>query len=264
MTDVFISYAGADRERAREVAETLAALGYDVWWDQRIPVGSSWDKFIPIKVREARCLVVLWSKDAVDSKYVREEVRLADVLGRLAPASLDKTQPPFGFGQMEAAQLEDWHPAHLDHNEWLNLLHRIAELSGPPKTAASDVREELAKAFPRSSSKRLAAFLKRNKNVAITIVLVGILSAGAASIATTVALNDPTSFTRSEVAAAAEDARWDVVQQSRSQEALSAFRRAYPLSRHTLDAVALGAELERARAIETRRQEAIATQLAET
>ena len=263
MTDVFVSYAGIDRERAREVAETLAALGYDVWWDQKIPVGSSWDKFIPTKVREARCLIVLWSKNSIDSKYVREEVRLADTLGRLAPGTLDRTQPPFGFGQMEAAQLEDWHPAQLDHPEWLNLLHRVAELAGPPKTSASDVRDELARAFPRSPVRRVGAFFRRNRKIFIGTAL-GVVAGAGVSITMALLLNDPASYTRSEVAGAVEDAQWDVVKSSGSLEATQAFRQQHPLSRHALEAIALSAQLERNAAVEARQRDATTRQLAES
>jgi hypothetical protein len=46
MPDVFISYASADRDRARLIAEVLATKGWSVWWDREIPPGKSFDEVI--------------------------------------------------------------------------------------------------------------------------------------------------------------------------------------------------------------------------
>ena len=35
MADIFISYASEDRNKAEELAETLRARGWSVWWDER-------------------------------------------------------------------------------------------------------------------------------------------------------------------------------------------------------------------------------------
>ena len=43
MSDVFLSYANADRERAGAVAELLRQRGYSVWWDRTIPPGRVFD-----------------------------------------------------------------------------------------------------------------------------------------------------------------------------------------------------------------------------
>ena len=37
MSDIFISYASADRERAKLVSVTLDRRGWSVWWDRTIP-----------------------------------------------------------------------------------------------------------------------------------------------------------------------------------------------------------------------------------
>jgi len=73
MSDVFISYAHADREAARKVAEALVAHGWSVWWDRIIPVGRKWDEVIEEKLDSATCVVVLWSKASVASQWVKFE-----------------------------------------------------------------------------------------------------------------------------------------------------------------------------------------------
>ena len=62
MSDIFISYASADRERAKVIAEALAARGFSVWWDRVIPPGRQFDEVIEVAVDASRCVVVLWSK----------------------------------------------------------------------------------------------------------------------------------------------------------------------------------------------------------
>ena len=59
MADIFISYASADRERARQLAAVLASQGWSVWWDRTIPPGRTFDQVIEQALQAARCVVVL-------------------------------------------------------------------------------------------------------------------------------------------------------------------------------------------------------------
>ena len=62
MADVMISYARADQDAARILARRLAADGFDVWFDREIPPGETFDEVIDRALREARKVVVLWSR----------------------------------------------------------------------------------------------------------------------------------------------------------------------------------------------------------
>jgi hypothetical protein len=44
LSDIFISYTEEDREKARVLAEALAAQGWDIWWDRSIPAGKIFDE----------------------------------------------------------------------------------------------------------------------------------------------------------------------------------------------------------------------------
>lgn len=46
MADIFLSYAREDRASAERIAQALAGLGYDVWWDPDIPAGPSYTQVI--------------------------------------------------------------------------------------------------------------------------------------------------------------------------------------------------------------------------
>ena len=73
MTDIFISYARADRKKVRPFAEALEEKGNHVWWDLRIRSGSSFDRVIEQALEEARCVIVIWSHNSVESGWVRAE-----------------------------------------------------------------------------------------------------------------------------------------------------------------------------------------------
>lgn len=75
MADIFMSYAKGDRDRARVLAESIERHGWSVWWDRKIPLGTSWDHVIEQQVDAARCIIVLWSKDSIASDWVKTEAR---------------------------------------------------------------------------------------------------------------------------------------------------------------------------------------------
>ena len=50
MSDIFISYANADRSRTEPLAKALEAQGWSVWWDRAIPPGKTFDQVIEVGV----------------------------------------------------------------------------------------------------------------------------------------------------------------------------------------------------------------------
>jgi hypothetical protein len=85
MADIFMSYAKGDRDRARVLAESIERHGWSVWWDRKIPLGTSWDHVIEQEVDAARSIIVLWSKDSIASDWVKTEAREGKARGVLVP-----------------------------------------------------------------------------------------------------------------------------------------------------------------------------------
>jgi TIR domain-containing protein len=109
MADIFISYANEDRETAAKFAELLESVGLRVWWDRRIPAGRTWRSILEDALREMRCLVVLWSKNSVQSPWVTEEAEEARRLGKtIVPVLIEEVEPPIGFRAIQAANLANW------------------------------------------------------------------------------------------------------------------------------------------------------------
>jgi TIR domain len=128
MSDIFISYASEDRDRARQIASALTDHGWSVWWDRQIPFGKTFDKVIEDNLAQAKCVVVLWTRNSVESRWVRAEA--SDGVGRdlLLPVVLERDlKLPLEFKMFQAANLTDWRPGQT-HEEFERLLKSIDTL----------------------------------------------------------------------------------------------------------------------------------------
>jgi hypothetical protein len=108
MAQVFISYARNDAPQARGMAAALERAGHKVWWDRHIPGGTEYGHEIEDALRDADAVVVLWSQDAVNSSWVRDEAADGRDSRRLVPVTIDGTLPPLGFRQLQTIDLAGW------------------------------------------------------------------------------------------------------------------------------------------------------------
>ena len=108
MADVFLSYARADRVTAERLAHAIAEAGRTVWWDRHIKGGTEFSRDIERELDAASRVLVVWSKDAVVSRWVRDEASVAADTGRLVSATIDGTPPPLGFRQFQTIDLKQW------------------------------------------------------------------------------------------------------------------------------------------------------------
>lgn len=129
MADLFISYAREDRPRAEAIAHALKGLGYDVFWDTEIPPGQTWADYIESKLRASKAMVVLWSSHSTGSQWVREEARIGRDAAKLIPVMLDNSPPPFGFGEVQGANLSAWN-GEPDHPDWQRLVKALNVATG--------------------------------------------------------------------------------------------------------------------------------------
>jgi TolB-like protein/cytochrome c-type biogenesis protein CcmH/NrfG len=110
MADVFVSYKAEDRPRVRPLVEALEAEGLAVWWDEQVGGGEAWRESIEQQLDAAACVIVVWSKRSTgpEGRFVRDEASRAARRRTYLPVTIDKVEPPLGFGEMQALNLNGW------------------------------------------------------------------------------------------------------------------------------------------------------------
>lgn len=108
--DVFVSYKAEDRRRVRPLVEALETEGFTVWWDEQIGGGDEWRRSIETHLDEALSVIVVWSRRSIsaDGQFVRDEATRAQRRGTYLPVTIDKIEPPLGFGERHAIDLVRW------------------------------------------------------------------------------------------------------------------------------------------------------------
>ena len=147
MADVFISYARADDAAASQVAEKLAAAGFAVWRDNQLPAHRGYAEVIEERLNQAHAVIVLWSREAAKSQWVRAEADAARNLGTLIQAALDDSLPPLPFNQIHCACLADWN-GDPDHPGWRKLHESVAALAPEPVGAAKPASATIGRDLP--------------------------------------------------------------------------------------------------------------------
>ena len=131
MSDVFLSYASADRPRVGGLIRALERHGWSVWWDPHILPGQRFPQVIQEALDAARCVMVVWSQHSVNSDWVQNETREGARRRILVPVLLDEVRIPLEFQHIQAARLLDWHDTG-PHPEFDKVVQAITALLGPP------------------------------------------------------------------------------------------------------------------------------------
>lgn len=161
MSEIFISYASEDRERARALAGALTGRGWSVWWDRKIPLGKSYDEVIERALAQSRCVIVLWSASSVASEWVRNEAGEGKRREILVPVFLESVEAPLAFRLLNGANLSDWH-SDAPHPEFDRLVEHVGELLGQNARNGSIVTPPAPPEFPpkRTTREMVAEFFK--------------------------------------------------------------------------------------------------------
>lgn len=124
MPDIFISYSRPDEAVARRYADRFIEAGMDVWWDSHLRSGEEWDRVIEDALRSAHAVVVLWSPDAVNSRWVRAEATVAQRQGSLVPAIISPCDLPIVFEMTHTSDLSHWQ-GNSDDGRWQSFLSDV-------------------------------------------------------------------------------------------------------------------------------------------
>lgn len=133
MSDIFISYSSKDRPWVEQFAKALETHGWSVWWDRNIPTGGSFNQVIRRELSAAKCAIVVWSEQSVESEWVQAEASEAKTQDKYLPIKINESEIPLGFTQRTYQSLEDW-DAGVEHAGFAQLLKDVERLvKRPPK-----------------------------------------------------------------------------------------------------------------------------------
>jgi len=139
MADIFVSYASEDLERVKPLVAALEKQGWSVWWDRELVAGPSFDKEIERALDAAHCVVVVWSRTSIESRWVRTEANEGIEREVLVPLLIDNVKPPLAFRIAQTVRMVDW-PEQTGQLE--KVLEGITQLVGKSEAVISKQRAE--------------------------------------------------------------------------------------------------------------------------
>jgi eukaryotic-like serine/threonine-protein kinase len=150
LPDIFLSYSRDDQAAARLFAEGFEREGFSVWWDATLNPGEAFDQVTEKALREAKAVVVLWSKKSVDSRWVRAEAMQANDNKTLVPVMIEACKRPIMFELTHTADLSQW-TGDRKAAAWQSFVAGVrlfVERGGPALAALPTVNTSRASASP--------------------------------------------------------------------------------------------------------------------
>jgi CheY-like chemotaxis protein len=130
-TDLFISYSRNDIEIIKSLTAILQQRGWSVWFDQQLRAGTAFDKAIEQALMNARAVIVAWSRNSVNSDWVRAEAAFALQNAKLFPIRLDDVPLPLRFTHVHTLDISKW-DGSTEHDALQALVTHLAEAIGKP------------------------------------------------------------------------------------------------------------------------------------
>lgn len=130
MKEIFISYTRCNKNVAKSFAVQFERRGWSVFLDFEIDFGTFFPTVIEEALKSAKCVVVLWSRESIDSNWVIEEADEGKRCGTLIPVLIDDikgNEIPLGFRRIQTARLINW-DGKESHPEFQRLLESISKL----------------------------------------------------------------------------------------------------------------------------------------
>jgi hypothetical protein len=91
--DVFLSYSSKDGAQIQSLADELEGKHISVWYDRGLIGGQPYRDVLRQRIETVKAVVVLWTENAIRSKWVRAEADLADRHNKLICLRDPKLEP---------------------------------------------------------------------------------------------------------------------------------------------------------------------------
>src|SRR5574341_1066429 len=158
MADIFLSYSSQDRERITPLIQSLKQQGWSVWWDRRIPPGKTWHQVIQQALDDARCVVVVWSKNSTESDWVITEAEEGMSRKILVPVLIEEARIPLAIRRIQAARLIGWQ-GESSHHELVMLFESITAIIGEAAPDEEPALEERQVSIQTTTAQKKSPFL---------------------------------------------------------------------------------------------------------
>jgi len=132
MSDIFLSYDKRDSDIAVALARHLEQAGFIVWWDTQLVGGETFREAIEKQLVAAKAVIVIWTGNSVQSKWVQSEAEHASKADKLVPLRTSDLAPqaiPMPFAQWQTELVEN-RPAVLAALRRLGVEPRYAPTAG--------------------------------------------------------------------------------------------------------------------------------------
>lgn len=87
------------------IISALSERGHSVWWDGLLEGGDRFSQVTETALETSDVVLVVWTETSINSHWVRDEATRGRDRGRMLSVSLDGTEPPLGFRQIQYIDL---------------------------------------------------------------------------------------------------------------------------------------------------------------
>ncbi len=153
-TSIFVSYSRVDREQVLPIITALEQRGHTVWWDGLLEGGDRFSQVTETALETSDVVLVVWTATSINSHWVRDEATRGRDRGRMLSVSLDGTEPPLGFRQIQYIDLSgSGNPAkRARFAEVLAALDKVEDKSGTDLTFAAPEAAASTQRFSRRNA----------------------------------------------------------------------------------------------------------------
>jgi len=166
MNDIFLSYSRENKDKAKLLADALSSQGWNVWWDRTIAAGKEFDVAIEEAIEQSRCMIVLWSKHSIESRWVKTEASEGVDRQILVPILIEDVKIPLAFKRLHAASLINW-DGDTTSLEFGKLIEDISSIIGLP-TVKQD-NDRISENTPKENTNNQPVVESENKSNKINL-----------------------------------------------------------------------------------------------
>ena len=179
---IFLSYSRADSDYVAKLTQELKKLGQDVWVDNKIRSGQTWDETVEQNIRQSDVLVVVMSPTSVASSNVMDEVSFGIGLDKtISPILIENCEVPMRLARFQYVDFND-----LGLEEGTRKLVSDINYNAKQEDSNHTVSGGISKKAVRIQKRRENSAISRNRIIyigaAIVLIVVALFASGVISL----------------------------------------------------------------------------------